>query len=204
MEFGYLSHPFRRRRWRYLQITWLCFFLTIQAIQRQLEEVAEKQRDVEERGVEIEKILRGETERGKPHTRLHRSNTSIPRFNEATHNSKKCNNENINLLFWALPTALTPFRQSQGKSLYTQLMALFTIDSQVLHSSLYRARLCGFFFLCTWNSERLSFLVHLSSTDLQEPPQTDDSDESQLYQTWFQLVLEKNRLARYESELMIL
>lgn len=44
------------------------FFLTIQAIQRQLEEVAEKQRDVEERGVAIEKILRGETERGKPHT----------------------------------------------------------------------------------------------------------------------------------------
>ncbi|XP_041794159.1 protein-methionine sulfoxide oxidase mical2b isoform X2 [Chelmon rostratus] len=68
-----------------------------QAIQRQLEEVAEKQRALEERGVAIEKIIRGETE-----------------------------------------------------------------------SSL-----------------------------------TDDSDEAQLYQSWFQLVLEKNRLARYESELMI-
>lgn len=36
-----------------------------QAIQRQLEEVAEKQRDVEERGVTIEKTIRGETEEGK-------------------------------------------------------------------------------------------------------------------------------------------
>ncbi|KAL6107293.1 mical2 [Pungitius sinensis] len=68
-----------------------------QAIQRQLEEVAEKQRVVEERGVTIEKIIRGEAE-------------------------------------------------------------------------LYR---------------------------------TEDSEEAQLYQSWFQLVLEKNRLARYESELMI-
>lgn len=37
-----------------------------------------------------------------------------------------------------------------------------------------------------------------------ESPQTDDSDEARLYQSWFKLVLEKNRLARYESELMIL
>lgn len=29
-------------------------------------------------------------------------------------------------------------------------------------------------------------------------------EEAKLYQTWFELVLEKNRLARYESELMIL
>uniref|UniRef100_UPI0037E8AF3D F-actin-monooxygenase mical2b isoform X2 n=1 Tax=Semicossyphus pulcher TaxID=241346 RepID=UPI0037E8AF3D len=68
-----------------------------QAIQRQLEEVAEKQRDLEERGVAIEKAIRGETD-----------------------------------------------------------------------SSL-----------------------------------TDESEEAQLYQSWFKLVLEKNRLARYESELMI-
>ncbi|KAF7656436.1 hypothetical protein LDENG_00041180 [Lucifuga dentata] len=68
-----------------------------QAIQRQLEEVEEKQRDVEERGVAIEKIIRGET----------------------------------------------------GD--------------------------CG----------------------------SDDSEEAKLYQSWFKLVLEKNRLARYESELMI-
>ncbi|XP_029991782.1 LOW QUALITY PROTEIN: protein-methionine sulfoxide oxidase mical2b-like [Sphaeramia orbicularis] len=68
-----------------------------QAIQRQLEEVGEKQRDLEERGVTIEKIIRGETEKGE----------------------------------------------------------------------------------------------------------SDDGDEAQLYQTWFKLVLEKNRLARYESELMI-
>ncbi|XP_068459607.1 F-actin-monooxygenase mical2b [Clinocottus analis] len=68
-----------------------------QTIQRQLEEVAEKQRDLEERGVNIEKIIRGETE----------------------------------------------------------------------------------------------------SSD------ADDSDEAQHYQSWFRLVLEKNRLARYESELVI-
>lgn len=36
-------------------------FCIFQAIQRQLEEVAEKQRDLEERGVGIEKIIRGET-----------------------------------------------------------------------------------------------------------------------------------------------
>ncbi|KAK1887286.1 Protein-methionine sulfoxide oxidase mical2b [Dissostichus eleginoides] len=68
-----------------------------QTIQRQLEEVAEKQRDLEERGVSIEKIIRGET----------------------------------------------------------------------------------------------------------DSPEVSESDEAQLYQSWFQLVLEKNRLARYESELMI-
>uniref|UniRef100_A0AAV2KYM6 F-actin monooxygenase n=1 Tax=Knipowitschia caucasica TaxID=637954 RepID=A0AAV2KYM6_KNICA len=68
-----------------------------QTIQRQLEEVGEKQRDLEERGVAIEKLIRGETEKS--------------------------------------------------------------------HS--------------------------------------DDRDEAQLYQAWFKLVLEKNRMARYESELMI-
>lgn len=31
-----------------------------------------------------------------------------------------------------------------------------------------------------------------------------DVEEAKLYQTWFELVLEKNRLARYESELVIL
>ncbi|XP_029010128.1 F-actin-monooxygenase mical2b isoform X5 [Betta splendens] len=36
-----------------------------------------------------------------------------------------------------------------------------------------------------------------------EPSQSEDSDEAQLYQSWFELVLEKNKLARYESELMI-
>lgn len=39
-------------------------FCTPKAIQRQLEEVAEKQRDVEERGVTIEKTIRGEIEGG--------------------------------------------------------------------------------------------------------------------------------------------
>ncbi|KAM4618551.1 F-actin-monooxygenase mical2b [Polymixia lowei] len=68
-----------------------------QVVQRQLEEVGEKQRDLEERGVTIEKILRGET----------------------------------------------------GGS------------------------------------------------------QSDENEEARLYQSWFKLVLEKNRLARYESELMI-
>lgn len=37
----------------------------------------------------------------------------------------------------------------------------------------------------------------------EESSQTDDGDEARLYQSWFKLVLEKNRLARYESELMI-
>ncbi|XP_061628518.1 F-actin-monooxygenase mical2b isoform X5 [Phyllopteryx taeniolatus] len=69
-----------------------------QVIQRQLEEVGEKQRDLEERGVAIEKVIRGET-----------------------------------------------------------------------------------------------------GTD----NQTNDGDHAQLYQCWFELVLEKNRLARYESDLMI-
>lgn len=35
-------------------------FFIVQAIQRQLEEVEEKQTDLEERGVTIEKIIRGE------------------------------------------------------------------------------------------------------------------------------------------------
>ncbi|XP_049578796.1 F-actin-monooxygenase mical2b isoform X4 [Syngnathus scovelli] len=69
-----------------------------QVIQRQLEEVGEKQRDLEERGVAIEKVIRGE-----------------------------------------------------------------------------------------------------AGTDNQE----NDGDQAHLYQSWFELVLEKNRLARYESDLMI-
>ncbi|XP_067356939.1 F-actin-monooxygenase mical2b isoform X1 [Channa argus] len=36
-----------------------------------------------------------------------------------------------------------------------------------------------------------------------EATQTAEADEAELYQSWFKLVLEKNRLARYESELMI-
>ncbi|XP_023811189.1 protein-methionine sulfoxide oxidase mical2b isoform X2 [Oryzias latipes] len=36
-----------------------------------------------------------------------------------------------------------------------------------------------------------------------DSPEPEDGDEAQLYQSWFKLVLEKNRLARYESELMI-
>lgn len=42
------------------------------------------------------------------------------------------------------------------------------------------------------------------ASSLPERPQADAMEEAQLYQTWFELVLEKNRLARYESELMIL
>lgn len=42
-------------------MSFLILFFFPQAIQRQLEEVAEKQRDLEERGVTIEKIIRGET-----------------------------------------------------------------------------------------------------------------------------------------------
>ncbi|CAN9498659.1 unnamed protein product [Ophioblennius macclurei] len=34
-------------------------------------------------------------------------------------------------------------------------------------------------------------------------PPADDNEEAQLYQSWFKLVLEKNRLARYESELIV-
>lgn len=48
-----------------ISVDYVChimFYLCIaQAIQRQLEEVSEKQRDLEERGVAIEKIIRGET-----------------------------------------------------------------------------------------------------------------------------------------------
>lgn len=47
-------------------------------------------------------------------------------------------------------------------------------------------------------------LTALRAVILPESSQTDDNDEAQLYQSWFKLVLEKNRLARYESELMIL
>lgn len=55
-----------------------------------------------------------------------------------------------------------------------------------------------------------SFIIHVSfhtcsgPSSLSEESQADDSDDAQLYQSWFKLVLEKNRLVRYESELMIL
>lgn len=99
---------------------------TVQAIQRQLEEVAEKQRDLEERGVAIEKNIRREDGAGKPYS--------------------------YSFLFvWVF---------------------LFSFDSLL-------------FFL---PEESLIY----------------DFEQDRLYQTWFELVLEKNRLARYESELMIL
>lgn len=47
-----------------------CGFSTTQAIQRQLEEVAEKQRDLEERGVAIEKTIRREAGAGKPSSHI--------------------------------------------------------------------------------------------------------------------------------------
>lgn len=42
---------------RYIQVVWHDW----QVIQRQLEEVEEKQRALEEKGVALEKVLRGET-----------------------------------------------------------------------------------------------------------------------------------------------
>lgn len=63
-------------------------------------------------------------------------------------------------------------------------------------------------FLLFWSLSNLFFFFFppyiVPSFPFTESPQTDDSDEAQLYQSWFKLVLEKNRLARYESELMIL
>lgn len=47
-----------------------CQLFTIQAVQRQLEEVAEKQRDLEERGVAVEKSIRREAGAGKPQSRI--------------------------------------------------------------------------------------------------------------------------------------
>lgn len=55
----------------------LCELLTVQAVQRQLEEVAEKQRDLEERGVAVEKSIRQEAGRGRPY-----STASAPDFND--------------------------------------------------------------------------------------------------------------------------
>lgn len=49
-----------------------------------------------------------------------------------------------------------------------------------------------------------SYLSWFPSRPLPESSTTDDSDETKLYQSWFKLVLEMNRLGRYESELMIL
>lgn len=45
-----------------------CGLLTVQAVQRQLEEVAEKQRDLEERGVAVEKSIRREAGTGEPYS----------------------------------------------------------------------------------------------------------------------------------------
>lgn len=42
--------------------------LSVQIIQRQLEQVEEKQRQLEERGVAVEKALRGEAGKGPVHT----------------------------------------------------------------------------------------------------------------------------------------
>lgn len=58
------SHP-SAYIWQVTTALLLVCLLPAQAIQRQLEEVAEKQRDVEERGVTIEKTIRGETDGGE-------------------------------------------------------------------------------------------------------------------------------------------
>lgn len=54
---------------------------------------------------------------------------------------------------------------------------------------------------CLWSFLRRLWLFFFFLPELSE---TGDIEDTQLYQTWFKLVLEKNRLARYESELMIL
>lgn len=106
-------------------------------IQRQLEEVAEKQRDLEERGVAVEKSIRREAGAGEPYS------------------------QNFLLL------------QEE-------------IELQVL-----------------W-FHNLKEVFFFFAVFLPEASPVGDFEEAQLYQTWFKLVLEKNRLARYESELMIL
>lgn len=112
-----------------------CELCTVQAIQRQLEEVAEKQRDLEERGVAVEKSIRREAGAGKP----------------CLQSSLLLQDENL-----------------------------------------------GFYSLNDLFSSSFFFFFHPEASPV------DDVEEAQLYQTWFELVLEKNRLARYESELMIL
>lgn len=105
-------------------------FFTGQAIQRQLEEVAEKQRDLEERGVAIEKTIRGETERGtEPYSHTNACVVRVP--TEILEPAQ----DNIELLLMADLSTITPWfnvRPQCGSKKFhcLQLMAILTINCQ--------------------------------------------------------------------------
>lgn len=135
-------------------------------IQRQLEEVGEKQRDLEERGVAIEKIIRGETGTKwciytHTHTRISDSFWAWTRHYKATFNYRTLHyntlvQATIHLsgiplwkpwIFFYSFFCQCPFRKKNAlpcnpglvKSLYIQLMVVFTMDSERLY--------CCFIFL---------------------------------------------------------
>lgn len=152
-----------------------CELSAAQAIQRQLEEVAEKQRDLEERGVTIEKAIRREAGAGNPCS--HVTVLQIANVEQCI----VCYSR-LNTSAWDFITSFIFF--------YILLPDTFSFHSFPL----------GF---------GPSFLPSFVVSEFFFPPlpelsETGDIGETQLYQTWFKLVLEKNRLARYESELMIL
>lgn len=141
-------------------------FCFAQMIQRQLEEVGEKQRDLEERGVAIEKIIRGETGT-KRYIYTHRialwlflslNKTKLllmvepciitPWF-DLQYSSKELHCESLNLFFFFLLPCLyfsdqlvkkaLPCNPGLVKSLFIELMVVLTMDTVRHH--------CCFIFL---------------------------------------------------------
>lgn len=130
--------------------------------------MAEKQRELEERGVAVEKTIRREDGSGK--ARSQRTGLRLSRVGS----NRAC-------------------------SCRRRTNAWEFIPSHDIYSSL----LLRHSFRSVFSRLPPSLSPFLAAS-LPEPPQADGVEEAQLYQTWFELVLEKNRLARYESELMIL
>ncbi|XP_055795764.1 protein-methionine sulfoxide oxidase mical3a-like isoform X18 [Salvelinus fontinalis] len=155
-----------------------------QTIQRQLEQVEEKQRQLEERGVAVEKALRGEAGLYKG------TYCTIPKQHKRRSDywGESNYSEILDLHLGVEPFVGTPRRRPISFCPCCSPEAKAGSSTQEHSHSI---------FVCT-----VFFLFVLQET---QPLQLrmGKKDDPKLMQEWFKLVQEKNALVRYESELMI-
>ncbi|XP_041746535.2 protein-methionine sulfoxide oxidase mical3a isoform X1 [Coregonus clupeaformis] len=155
-----------------------------QTIQRQLEQVEEKQRQLEERGVAVEKALRGEAGLYKG------TYCTIPKQHKRRSDywGESNYSEILDLHLGVDPFVGTPRRRP--------IFFCPCCSPEAKAGSSTREHSHSIF-VCT-----VFFLFVLQET----PPlqlRMGKKDDPKLMQEWFKLVQEKNALVRYESELMI-
>ncbi|XP_071199937.1 protein-methionine sulfoxide oxidase mical3a-like isoform X5 [Salvelinus alpinus] len=155
-----------------------------QTIQRQLEQVEEKQRQLEERGVAVEKALRGEAGLYKG------TYCTIPKQHKRRSDywGESNYSEILDLHLGVEPFVGTPRRRPISFCPCCSPEAKAGSSTQEHSHSIF---VCTVFFLFVLQETRPLQL------------RMGKKDDPKLMQEWFKLVQEKNALVRYESELMI-